>query len=593
MSKTIIELDQVSKMYKLYRAPKYRMLEALGVPISKSKYEEFWPLRNISLQIREGERVGLIGRNGAGKSTTLKLIANLIQPTEGKVSVKGRIQALMELGTGFHPEFTGRENVISALAYQGITGRKAKELLDDVLDFAELEDFIDNPIKSYSAGMYSRLAFAAATAVRPEILIVDEILGAGDAYFAGKSAGRMRELTAQGATVLFVSHDMSAVQMICDRAVWIERGQIIADGHPMEVGKKYAASIRRQEELRLRAINLKLERGDTKMLEMKGCDERVCTLRLIAGSEKGPIKPIDILSISLYHKDELIDSLKVGAAADDDRTQRLHLLTAQGFMNWSAPMRHADGTSYRQFIDVGGKYLHAPFNIGLPLGLGEIDDFFVEIEHSGAEEEILLQVFENRDYVTLTKLSAFKSTQRICLAQATSVVEKTAVVVEAVLHEDMKSAEEEYLYGEGGVRINSVDFQGEGNTSSLVYAFGEPMRVRVRWSATELISNITCVICFYGMDGRCVMQVASPAFHSNKIENQGEITADFSPLMVGKGEYAVSVGIFDGLNENSPEQAKPLCVQDRKYRLKVLSPEYIKMERGIVIHPVDWGIQGM
>ena len=168
MSDPIISLDAVSKMYRIFRAPRYRMMEALGLPVHPSRYDEFWPLRNISLQVRPGERLGLVGRNGAGKSTLLKLIAGLLQPTEGRVSVAGKVQALMELGTGFHPEFTGRENVLSSFAYQGVTGRESTELLEAVLDFSELDEFIDKPVKTYSAGMYARLAFAASTAIRPE-----------------------------------------------------------------------------------------------------------------------------------------------------------------------------------------------------------------------------------------------------------------------------------------------------------------------------------------------------------------------------------------------------------------------------------------
>ncbi|MGY8582163.1 ABC transporter ATP-binding protein, partial [Paracidovorax citrulli] len=531
---------------------------------------------------------------GAGKSTILKLIANLVQPTEGTVAVKGKIQALMELGTGFHPEFTGRENVISALAYQGITGRRARALLDDVLDFSELEDFIDKPIKTYSAGMYSRLAFAAATAVSPEILIIDEILGAGDAYFAGKSARRMRELTADGSTVLFVSHDMSAVQMICDRAVWIERGQIIADGHPIEVGKKYASSIRKQEEMRLRAVNLKLGRGDTKTLEAKDQSDRTCTLRFISASGGAPKhQPVNFYFVNLYHGDELIEGVKIGASADDDRSQQIHLLTAKGFMNWSEPLRMPDGTSYRQFVDMQGKYLHAPLSVGLPQGIE--GDFHLEISHSGSgHEEILLQIFNGNDYATLDRLTAQAGIQRVALMrvekeeESEPALEAPPAPAAQVLAEE--SPQEDFSYGDGGLSIEAVDFHDAALASRLTYEFGEALHVTVQWRSSRAMQRVACVICIYGMDGRCISQVVSPQFSTDNRKTAGELSASFSPVMIGAGEYVVSVGFFEDLEEGLMIPGKPLCVQDRKYRLKILSPENIRMERGVVVHPVEWTI---
>jgi ABC-type polysaccharide/polyol phosphate transport system ATPase subunit len=253
MSDIAITIDRVSRMFKRYRAPRYRIMEALGLPLPRNAYDEFWALRDISLAVRRGERIGLIGRNGAGKSTLLNIICGRLRPTSGSVVARGDIQALMELGTGFHPEFTGRENIIASLSYQGLTGRAARQRVDEIIDFSELEDFIDQPVKVYSAGMYARLAFSTATAMEPNILIIDEVLGAGDAYFAGKCTDRMRRLTEEsGATVLFVSHDISSVQLLCQRAIWLERGQVHMTGNTLEVSKAYYASVLKQEEARLR-----------------------------------------------------------------------------------------------------------------------------------------------------------------------------------------------------------------------------------------------------------------------------------------------------------------------------------------------------
>ncbi|MBS0189852.1 MAG: ABC transporter ATP-binding protein [Phycisphaerales bacterium] len=258
MSDPALELHDVGKRFRLFSRPGLRAIDALGggwlLRGMGATSRELWAARHISFRVERGERVGLIGRNGAGKSTTLKMIIGTLTPTEGRVEVRGRIQALMEIGTGFHPEFTGRQNIQAALSYQGITGRDAHALEPEIIDFSELAEFIDQPVKTYSAGMYARLAFSAATAVIPDVLVIDEILGAGDAYFAGKCLDRMRDLTERsGTTVLFVSHDASAVQVLCQRCIWIERGTVKEDGPTLSVLKSYATQVRRDEEARLRA----------------------------------------------------------------------------------------------------------------------------------------------------------------------------------------------------------------------------------------------------------------------------------------------------------------------------------------------------
>lgn len=588
MSDTIISLDRVSKMYRIFRSPRHRMMEALGLPVRASSYEEFWPLRDISLEIKAGERVGLVGRNGAGKSTLLKLIADLVQPTSGRVTVRGKVQALMELGTGFHPEFTGRENVLSSLAYQGVTGSRALRLLDDVLDFSELEDFIDKPIKTYSAGMYSRLAFAAATAIRPEILIIDEILGAGDAYFAGKSAKRMRALTAEGTTVLFVSHDMSAVQMICDRVVWIERGRIVEDGDPIEIGRKYAASIRKQEELKLRAINLKLSRGDISEMLTDDETDRVFIVRLVTRAGGAPETPVKVFEVALERGGEKIDHVVVGGAADDDRGHRLHLLTGKGYMNWGPPKKDSDGRSYREFVDCKGAYGHAPISVKVPLALGSIGEFSLRVKHDFRSErdEVLCQVFDGIEYVTLGALASGEASSR---AESSQTFSLAVLADETYLSaSDPEPIRSDFAYGEGGVWIDTVDFVDKDGESHRVFAFGETLAVDIKWVAKTNVQSMAFVVCFYGMDGRCVSQVVSPFFAATDAARSGTVTARFSPLLIGKGDYVVSIGIFDGLTEAQASGEKPLDVQDRQYRVRVVAPSEIRMERGIVVHPVEW-----
>lgn len=251
MSDCAIEIQDLSKVYRVFRNPRYRVLDIFGLPVPRSSYEECPALRGVDLAVPVGQRLGIIGRNGAGKSTLLKIVAGLVPPTGGNVNVRGTVQALMELGTGFHPEFTGRENVLAALGYRGITGAEARRALEEIVEFSELHEAIDRPLATYSSGMYARLAFSVATSIRPEILIVDEVLSAGDAYFSGKCLRRMQRLTSEeGATVLFVSHDLLAVQALCTRAIWLDRGRIARDGDPLTVVKAYYQAVQEEENRR-------------------------------------------------------------------------------------------------------------------------------------------------------------------------------------------------------------------------------------------------------------------------------------------------------------------------------------------------------
>ncbi|TSA33776.1 MAG: ABC transporter ATP-binding protein, partial [Verrucomicrobiaceae bacterium] len=201
--------------------------------------QEFWALRNVTFDVRRGEVVGIIGRNGAGKSTLLKILSRITEPTEGRIGLKGRVASLLEVGTGFHPELSGRENVFLNGAVLGMKHAEVRRKFDEIVAFAGVEQFLDTPVKRYSSGMYVRLAFAVAAHLEPEILIVDEVLAVGDSEFQKKCLDKMREVTDGGRTVLFVSHNLSAVASLCNRAVYLKSGEIVMTGESGAVIAKY------------------------------------------------------------------------------------------------------------------------------------------------------------------------------------------------------------------------------------------------------------------------------------------------------------------------------------------------------------------
>lgn len=212
-----------------------------GQPGNNGRSEEFWALRDVSFRVEPGEVVGIIGRNGAGKSTLLKILSRITESTTGRVRLRGRVASLLEVGTGFHPELTGRENIFLNGAILGMSRTEIRRKFDEIVTFAEIERFLDTPVKRYSSGMYVRLAFAVAAHLEPEILIVDEVLAVGDAAFQKKCLGKMQEVaTREHRTVLFVSHNMAAVQALCRRAVWLSQGQIVHDGVVADVVNRYA-----------------------------------------------------------------------------------------------------------------------------------------------------------------------------------------------------------------------------------------------------------------------------------------------------------------------------------------------------------------
>jgi ABC-2 type transport system ATP-binding protein len=242
MSSPAVRVEGISKSFRLYRERAMSLKERV-VSRRKSLYEEFWALKDLDLEIMPATTAGLVGANGSGKTTLLKIIAGIIRPTEGKVTTRGRIASLLELGAGFHPDLTGRENVYLNASILGLTRRETERFFDDMVGFAELEDFIDTQVRHYSSGMYVRLGFAVAVHVDPDILIVDEVLAVGDEAFQRRCLERIRNFQKDGRTIVFVTHAVDMVREICTRAFLLEHGRLVQAGHPTEVVDTYRRHI--------------------------------------------------------------------------------------------------------------------------------------------------------------------------------------------------------------------------------------------------------------------------------------------------------------------------------------------------------------
>ncbi len=337
MSTTVIQVENISKSYILKHQNTERYTALRDVLANKIKNifnsvtepsglksEEFWALKNVSFEIKQGDRVGIIGRNGAGKSTLLKILSRIITPTKGRIIINGRVASLLEVGTGFHPELTGRENVFLNGAILGMNRAEIKKKFDEIVAFAEVEKFLDTPVKRYSSGMYVRLAFAVAAHLEPEILVVDEVLAVGDAEFQKKCLGKMKDVSGEGRTVLFVSHNMAAIQNLCDKAIYLKNGQIQLIGETGNVISTYLKGSLDNSSINLADRKDRSGNGIVRFQLVKLKDENNNQLQAFQCGN------LSILSIQItFQKNSVINNLHIAVGIDDKYGNRITQLNSE------------------------------------------------------------------------------------------------------------------------------------------------------------------------------------------------------------------------------------------------------------------------
>ena len=626
-----VEIVNLGKMYRLFDKQSDRIQDIFGLDKLRfwdrePRYREFWALRNINLTVPKGERIGIIGRNGAGKSTLLKLIVGNLRPTEGSIHVNGKIQALLQIGTGFHPEFTGIENIRTALAYAGMDSKKIKSCMDEIIEFSELEDYIHQPVKYYSAGMYSRLAFAVSTSLEPDILIIDEVLGAGDAAFTSKCAERMKHLTQDtGATVLFVSHSMESVLEICNRAILLERGEITHQGTALEVSKIYNKKIRYEEELRARAKEFRISRKS--MLNIAQADEatQVLVMRLVCDTPHPHYKHL-IYGCELSADGEPVSQLHFGAPMDDDPAQFTRVIADKGGMDWSDAKKDR-GNFYRAYCDQDGSNCHAPFQMEIPLHLSGKALSVCIHARPDSREKIYLEYFDGHAYRRLGQVEngntsfsfrlAAEEDQPIesASAPAAEAEQPQALETEPISAPDARSAEpvqekEEPLardrdatdfqqmqqtnsvYGSQELRIEAQDILDGTGKSVRCFTTGDTLRFQIQLAAHKAVRHFVAVVCIMTRSGKTVTQLfcTSEDLGISSIPENGHVTigAELSPLRIGEGEYMVSIGIFKQCTMSKAAEEPSYCVSDRALFFKVEQPFGVKKGLGDLLHPCDW-----
>ena len=583
MSDIAIKIEGVIKSFRRFRHASWRALDALGVSVPHSRYDIFDALRGIDIEVRQGERTALIGRNGAGKSTLLRLISGQMQPDSGCVRVTGNIQALMELGTGFHPDFTGIENIHAALALQGLRGSSLRTQIEEIIDFTELEGFIERPVREYSAGMYARLAFAVATTIKPEILIVDEILGAGDAYFVGKSIQRMKALTENGATVLFVSHDMSSVQLLCERAIWIDRGMVRKDGPILQVSKTYMAAVREDEEIRTRARSMSLTRQQAAGLDRQRC----VTLFRLVGEVTPPRKPLSVSAIRFGSGDTELGRIEPGRSTDEGSGPMVDAI----HMNWR-DLETASGRLCWQFGDFGGRFGHAPWQIRWPMA--PVEGAWIELDVLASRTDpIAVEQFDPKanDYVRLGKIEASVTDQWEVVR--VSCLERPLAEGEHLVHKlDLLELSPDDRYGSGEAHITGFSFLDADGERRHTLITGEEASAIIAFSAQGELLDPVAVIAIYRPDGTCAMQVVSNRDGTSfgTVAGRKLLRVSFAPLQLGPGDYIVSVALFKELNISISVEPQAYDLHDRCYALKMLPPPGVGIEIGVVNQQATWEV---
>lgn len=583
MSEIIISARNLTKTYRLYTRPHYRFLDVLGLLRGNDKYSEHHALQGINLDIRCGEKVALIGRNGAGKSTLLKMVTGVIPPSSGTLAVKSQASALLQIGSTFHPEFTGRENVLSYLAHLGLTGEAAKEKLFEIIEFSELEEYINQPVKTYSTGMGARLMFAAATTMQPELLVIDEVLSVGDAYFAHKSFERIKEMCASHhTTLLLVSHDIYSASKLCDRMIWIERGAIFADGPSVEVMRAYEESIRLQEERRLDA---KRQRMLAKV--RSGSEADVLLGFLKRDTNAGQIW---ISELRLIRDGQCIAQIDAARIADANGSG---MILDENENSWGEPVT-IENRLARPLLSHGSIFNRYPFAFAQQdLAQFELDEpFSLEIDYlAQAEEDVFVGIYRP-SAPTITRGSGLTLS---AAGWATARVEMTNPIDAEYL--DSTQQESMARFGRRDIEIREVAFYDQDGKLSHQFQVGSKMEIRIayRVNRADLFEHPTCMLAFR-KDGveRPIRFVTEQIAIGN--EEGGLLKVAAAPLLLGVGNYYVTVGIFKEGYFHSAEAKKFYTtnqgvydIHTRAYEIAVMPNEERPLDNDVnSLHPSSW-----
>jgi lipopolysaccharide transport system ATP-binding protein len=573
LSEPIISVRGLSKAYNIYERPRDIVLEAI---FGGARHDVFWALRDISFEIAEGQRVGIVGPNGAGKSTLLKIITGNLQQTSGSVAVRGTVSAMLSLTSFLDVDQTGLDNIRFNLLVSGARRAEIPRLTEEIVDFTELGAFIRSPVRTYSSGMHTRLAFAISTAITPDILVIDEILGAGDAYFVGKATKRMIDLCDEGRGLLFVSHSISAVQMLCDTAIWMDGGSIREIGPVDQVARRYEADFRAQEDEKTRSGNR--ERRD-RLVGHVAPEEfsraEIVRFRL-TGDARGVHRQHYIRRVVVEVADDAIEvPLELTDIDEPGVEAALDVLASE----WGRPHTRR-GSEARALAPSSARLRGGHLLVRRPeLAAGA--DVRLRIESAGGEDsETLRAQFVNLERGEWDDLETL---ERVELGDGW-VATTFGGRVEVVEKEAREHALERLLATERpDVELRGTALFVGGERDSYVHE-QEPFEVAVSFRANRKVPLLDVGLRFMRSDGVYAFWQSSGETGGNLRDVDGERTVrfNFDPNLFGAGEYAIAVYLANGYD---PETNYPYSeVFDRRVnelRLTVL-PKHREIDFGVL-----------
>jgi lipopolysaccharide transport system ATP-binding protein len=537
----IISVRNLAKAYTLYERPRDILLEALFGGV---RHDIFWALKDVSFDVHEGDRVGIVGPNGAGKSTLLQLVTGNLTPTSGTVEVRGAVSAMLSLTSFLDPNETGLENIRFNLLLNGVDSKDAPRLTEEVVDFAELGGFVHAPVRTYSSGMNARLAFSIATVVTPDVLVVDEVLGVGDAYFASKAMLRMVELCREGRALLFVSHAASAVQLICNKAIWLDSGGVRAIGPVDEIVKAYEDDFRREEDERVRQGNIERRRALERRVrpeEISGSgDVRV---RLIGeGGRLTDTHYVRRIAVAAGDPQPHDVSLYVDAVDDDGAPAQLDLVHSE----WGR-IHSRRGSDSRALAPAarllrGGHVLIRPPRAG-----NDAVDVTVEVESTsvGGSEVLALQVADaaTGDWLPVERVASRRldggwTGARFAGRLPVPPGELASVALERMLEESRPDVE-----------IVDVTLLVDGEATTVVRE-RHPFALAVGLRAHRHVPRADVWVKVVRADGVYIFWQSSGQVGRDLVDLEGdyEVVFDFDPNFFGSGEYAITIDVGNGFD---------------------------------------------
>lgn len=574
MNEFAIRARDLRKVYRLYAKPQYRFLDMFGLLGGRpGSFTEHAALDGVSLDIRRGEKVALIGRNGAGKSTFLKLVTQVIEPTSGELVVAGKVHALLQIGTGFHPDFSGRQNIFAYLAQLGVTGKEAERRCAEIIEFAELEGYIDQPVKTYSTGMGVRLMFSTSTAITPDLLVLDEVLGVGDAYFANKSYERTRDLCdSSGTTLLLVTHDIYSAVNLCPRVIWIDQGRVLMDGDGPSVVTAYEDSIRQQEEQRLR------RRKQDRLKAIDAVTASATTTRrvLIEIQAKHNLPqpcPMYLSQVSLVGPNGVLTALPLGAAMDQAASDS-HLEFEGSCWGEAGTWQ---GRLSRPLLNYGSSFHKAVGVLAVPPGAAALDQLRVRLEYWTDQPcEFIVRCFIEGKELNLGPLPAVSAAweqHEVALDPvATAAADVTTVVSLAGRQ------------GTAAIAVHDVRTVNADGRDSHFFRHGEPFTLLIGYQIHQpgLSERAQVLIAIHrdGIVDTCRIYTRDLIFDEAR-QPKGVIRLHLPRLYLGTGTYTITVMVAqEGYYDR--QQTKYFSLNPEVYTCLSRVTEIVVSDGGII-----------